>query len=137
MKNRWTPTVFAKLSGIGLLFFFMVLIVACGSTTNQVTPGAPDATVTINFGQFIGSPTSSLQKLYCGGWATNTTTPYSANGVVNVYGKFTQMDANNNPVGVPGASATATIKWPDGRVQSEQTTTTSDGLAVFVGQRRA
>lgn len=132
MKNRWTPTVFAKISGITLLFFFMVLIAACGSTTNQVTAGAPGATVTISFGQFIGSPTSALQKLYCGGWATNATTPYSTNGVVSVYGKFTQTDANNNPVGVGGASATATIKWPDGSVQSEQTTTTGDGLAVFV-----
>jgi hypothetical protein len=131
MKNSWSPALFAKLSGIGLLFLFMVVIVACGSTSNQATPGTPAATITISFGQFIGSPTSSLQKVYCGGWATNATTPYSANGVVNVYGKFTQTDQNNNPVGIGGATATATIVWPDQSTQTTTTTTTSDGLAVF------
>ena len=131
MNNRWSPTIIAKLSGIGLLFVFMVIIVACGGISNQVTPATPVATITISFGQFIGSPTPPLQGFYCGGWATDATTPYSANGVVNVFGKFVQTD-NNNPVGVEGATATATILWPDGtRDTLPSVQTTKDGLAIF------
>ena len=115
-----------------MLFVLSWVVLACGSTAENTVPGTPMATLTISFGQFSGSPTSALHKLYCGGWATEATTPYSPKGVVDVYGKFTQTDANENPVGVAGAAATATITWPDGSVQSEQTTTTSDGLAVFV-----
>jgi hypothetical protein len=130
-NNRWTPSIFAKLSGIGLLFLFMAVIVACGSTTNQTTTGSPQVTITISFGQFNGSPTPPLQGVYCGGWATDATPPYSANGAVNVYGKFTQTDKNDNPVGIGAATATATVLWPDGSTQSVTTTTTNDGLAVF------
>jgi hypothetical protein len=131
MKHTLTPTLLAKFSGVCLLFVFMVIIVACGSTSDQVTPGIPAATVTISFGQFIGSPTSALQKVYCGGWATDATTPYSATGVVNVYGKFTQTDSNGNPEGIYGATATAIIDWPDNTSTKIIQTTTSDGLAVF------
>lgn len=131
MNNRWTPSVFAKLSFIGLLFSFMLIIVACGGTTNQTTTGSPEATITISFGQFNGSPTPQLQGVYCGGWATDATLPYSTKGVVNVYGKFTQTDKNDNPVGIGAATATATILWPDGSAQTVTTTTSSDGLAVF------
>ncbi len=132
MKDRWSAALAAKFAGILLLFSFMALIVACGSSTaNQSSLNGPVVTITISFGQSGGSPTPTLKGDYCGGWATDTTLAYSTNGVVNVYGKFTQLDKNNNPVGVDGATATATILWPDTSTQTETQTTTADGLAVF------
>ena len=38
---------------------------------------------------------------------------------------------DGNPVGIGGATATATIQWPDGTSDTMATMTTSDGLAVF------
>ncbi|HEV2583799.1 MAG TPA: hypothetical protein VGT44_23290 [Ktedonobacteraceae bacterium] len=137
MKHTLTPSLLAKFSGICLLFGFMVIIVACGSTAGQVTPGVPAATVTISFGQVIGSPTSALKGVYCGGWATNATMPYSATGVVNVYGKFTQTGSDGNPTGIGGATATANISWPDNTSDTISVMTTSDGLAVFTVPMKA
>jgi len=108
----------------------MVFIVSCGSATSQNAPGTPVATITISFGQFSGSPTPDLNGFYCGGWATNTTPPYSMNGIEYIYGKFTQT-VQGNPVGVNHAAAVATILWPDGSTQVENATTGSDGIAVF------
>lgn len=131
MKHRFDPSIPAKLSGICLLFAFMAIIAACGSTSNQDTTGTPVPTITVSFGQVYGSPTAGLQPYYCGGWATDATMPYTKQGVVMVYGKFTQTDASGNPVGVDGATATATVLWPDGSSNTIAVTTTSDGLAVF------
>ncbi len=100
-----------KCSGVVLLMLSMVLIVSCGSDTSQNAPGTPVATITIRFGQFSGSPTPDLNGFYCGGWATNTTPPYSMNGIEYIY--------------------VATILWPDGSTQVENATTGSDGIAVF------
>jgi hypothetical protein len=121
---------YVKCSGIALLMLSMVLIVSCGSDTSQNAPGTPVATITIRFGQFSGSPTPDLNGLYCGGWATNTTPPYSMNGIEYIYGKFTQT-VQGNPVGVNNAAAVATILWPDGSTQVDNATTGSDGIAVF------
>jgi hypothetical protein len=131
LHGRWSPSLLAKFAGVLLLFAFMILIVACGSaSSNGNLSNGPVVTITISFGQ-NSSPTPALKSNYCGGWATNTTTAYTTNGVVSVYGKFTQLDKNDNPVGISGATATATILWPDGSTQTETQTTTSDGLAVF------
>jgi hypothetical protein len=119
-----------KFGGIFLLLLLTVIVVACGNATTQTVPGTPVATLTVVFGQFEASPTPGLSQYYCGGWATDTTPGYSPNSIVNVYGKFTQT-VNGNPVGVNGASAYATVLWPDGTSATEKTTTTSDGLAVF------
>src|SRR3989440_8584385 len=119
-----------KCSGVVLLMLSMVFIVSCGSDTSQNAPGTPVATITIRFGQFSGSPTPDLNGFYCGGWATNTTPPYSINGIEHIYGKFTQT-VQGNPVGVNNAAAVATILWPDGSTQVENATTGSDGIAVF------
>jgi hypothetical protein len=118
-------------SGISFLFFISILIVACSSNSNtQIDPGTPVATVTIKLGQGIGSPTPKLSNYYCGGWATDTSPPYSSTSTVSIYGKFTQI-VESNPIGVGGASATAIIQWPDGTTDTKSATTTSDGLAVF------
>src|SRR5579859_3372604 len=129
-KKRTTLFLLAKCAGILLFFGLAVIVVACGSDTSQVAPGTPVATLTIVFGQSNASPTPPLAPYYCGGWATDTTPAYSPNSIINVYGKFTQT-VEGNPVGVSGASAIATVIWPDGNTETEKTTTTSDGLAVF------
>jgi len=113
-----------------LFFLLTVIVVACSSDTTQALPGTPVATLTVVFGQFNASPTPALAPYYCGGWATDTTPAYSPNSVINVYGKYTQT-IEGNPVGVSGASAVATVFWPDGSTATEKTTTSSDGLAVF------
>lgn len=120
-----------KCSAISFLFFISILIVACSANgSSQVDPGTPVVTVTINLGQNIGSPTPTLSNYYCGGWATDTSPPFSSTSTVSIYGKFTQI-IDGNPVGVGNASATATIQWPDGTSDTMTATTTSDGLAVF------
>jgi len=129
--HRLSLPLLCKCGGIGFLFFLTWIVMACGGPTSQNGPGTPAATLTIVFGQARTSPVPSLLPYYCGGWATDATKPYAANGVVNVYGKFTQTDTNQNPVGVEGATATATILWPDQSTQTITATTTSDGLATF------
>ena len=129
-KKTTTLLLLAKCAGILAFFVIAVIVVACGSDTSQVAPGTPVATLTIVFGQSNASPTPTLAPYYCGGWATDTTPAYSPNSVINVYGKFTQT-VSGNPVGVNGASAIATVFWPDGNTETEKTTTASDGLAVF------
>jgi hypothetical protein len=116
--------------GIVFLFILMMVVMACGSDTGQYVPGTPVSTLTVVFGQFKASPTPPLSPFYCGGWATDTTPAYRPNSVINVYGKFTRTQ-NGNPVGVNGAVAVARVLWPDGSTQTQQTTTASDGLAVF------
>lgn len=120
-----------KCIAIFALFFINVLVVACSTNSpGHLNPGTPVVTVTINLGQNIGSPTPTLSTYSCGGWATDTSPVYSASSIISFYGKFTKNN-QGNPVGIGGASATATIYWPDGTVDTQTTTTTSDGLAVF------
>ncbi|HKV59567.1 MAG TPA: hypothetical protein VJO32_14835 [Ktedonobacteraceae bacterium] len=113
-----------------MLFLLTVVVVACSSTNAQIVPGTPVATLTVVFGQSNASPTPALAPYYCGGWATDTSPAYTPNSVVSVYGKYTHT-VDGNPVGVSGASAAATVLWPDGSSVTENTTTGSDGLAVF------
>jgi hypothetical protein len=120
-----------KCTAIFSLFSTSILIVACSTNgTGQLNLGTPAVTVTINLGQDIDSPTPTLSPYYCGGWATNTSPVFSSTGTVSIFGKFTQI-VDGNPVGIGGATATATIQWPDGTSDTMATTTTSDGLAVF------
>jgi hypothetical protein len=111
-----------------------MIVVACSGGSGQYVPVTPQATITIVFGQH--TPTPPLHSYYCGGWATDTTPGYNAKGQVVVYGKFTHTLAGN-PVGVGNASAVATVLWPDGTTETEQETTSSDGLAVFTVHLRS
>lgn len=130
-KTNALPNYLIKISGISFLFFMCIFIAACSSYgSSQIIPATPVVTVTIRIGQGLVSPTPTLSKYYCGGWATDTSPAYSATGIVNIFGKFTQS-VDGNPVGVGGASAIATIQWPDGNTDTQSATTTSDGLAVF------
>ena len=87
-------------------------------------------TVTIVLRDGDGSPTPALSAYTCGTWATNTTPVYSVNVVEGVYAKFVQ-NVDGNPLGVSGATAVATIWWPDGSRGSMTAMTSGDGLAVF------
>lgn len=130
VKQKRNLLLIAKAAAVLLFLFLTVGIVACGSGTGQNVPAAPAATVTISFNGNNGSPTPPLKDYYCGGWATDATTAFNVNGVVNVYGKLTHL-VDGNPVGVGNATAIATILWPDSTTQTMSATTTSDGLAVF------
>ena len=130
-KTNTLLNLIIKCSAISLLFLLSAITVACsGNGTSQVDPGTPIVTVTIKLGQDFGSPTPKLSNYYCGGWATDTSPAFSSKSIVSLYGKFTQI-VDNNPVGVGGASAIATIQWPDGTTDTKTATTTSDGLALF------
>lgn len=124
-----------KCSAISFLFFTSILIVACSANGgSQIDPGTPIVTVTIRLGQDITSHTPTLSNYYCGGWATDTSPPFSSTSTVSVFGKVTHtvtVDGNSNPEGVQDATAVAIIQWPDGTTDTMPATTTSDGLAVF------
>src|SRR6266852_2727438 len=131
-KKNNTLALYVKLSAILFLLCLSILVVACsGSDSSQQDPVTPVVTVTINLGQVIGSPTPPLKAYYCGGWATDTSPPFDPTSVVSVFGKFIQIVDGSNPEGVGGATAIATINWPDGTTDTMKVTTTSDGLAVF------
>jgi hypothetical protein len=134
-KKNTILALFIQCGAISFLLLLSILIVACsGNGSSQLDPGTPVVTVTINLGQVIGSPTPPLNDYYCGGWATDTSPPFSSTSTVSVFGKVTHtvtVDGNSNPEGVNGATATATIQWPDGTTETKSVPTTSDGLAVF------
>src|SRR6266516_7338291 len=130
-NNNTLITLLIKAGAISFLLLLSILIVACsGSGGSQVDPGTPIATVTMNLGQLIGSPTPPLKDYYCGGWATDTSPAFNPTSFVSVFGKFTHV-VDGNPEGVGGAQATANIQWLDGTSEPLTATTTSDGLAVF------
>src|SRR5262249_1694997 len=127
--NNTLHILLIKAGAILFLLLLSLLIVAC-SGSSQVDPGTPAATVTISLGQINSSPTPPLPPYSCGGWVTDTSPAYTPTSIVSVFGKFTQL-VKGNPEGVEGATATASIQWPDGTSNTLTETTTSDGLAVF------
>src|SRR5260370_9198948 len=113
-KTKNLINLILKWSAISFLFFISILIVACSSNgSSQLNPGTPVVTVTIKLGQDLGSPTPPLSPYYCGGWATDTSPPFTSTSSVSIFGKFTQT-VDGNPVGIGNAAAIATILWPDG-----------------------
>src|SRR6266566_8926572 len=130
-KKNTILTLFIQCGAITFLLLLSILVIACsGNGSSQLDPGTPVVTVTINLGQVIGSPTPPLQPYYCGAWATDTSPLFTPTSIVSVFGKYTHI-VDGNPEGVAGASATATIQWPDGTTDTLNAKTTSDGLAVF------
>ena len=115
-----------------LLFLLSGLLGACSSTASggATDPGNPQGIVTVHLGETHGSPTPPLPSYWCGAWATQTSPAYNAPATVGVYAKFVQT-VNQNPVGVGGATAGATVHWADGTNSTQTVTTSSDGLAVF------
>ena len=128
-QNNTSLFFLIKSGAVALFFILSILVASCGSSA-QVTPGNPVVTVTVNLGGISGSPTPQFPKYACGGWATNTSPPFSLSSKVDVYAKFTHT-VDGNPVGVAGANGTAIVLWPDGTTDTLTATTGTDGLAVF------
>ncbi len=124
-----------KCGALVLLFTLCLLVVACGSTANnnQVDLDNPVVTVTVGLNRSDSSPTPSLPDYLCGAWVTDTSPAFSpdqSGQPISVFAKFVHT-VDENPVGVDGATATATILWPDQSTGTATAKTTPDGLAVF------
>ncbi|GAC1432332.1 MAG: hypothetical protein PVS3B3_12440 [Ktedonobacteraceae bacterium] len=115
-------------------------MVACGTgaTASTTNPGDPAVTVTIDLNGSNGSPTPTMPEYWCGAWATQSSPPFGTS-TVGVYAKFVHNVKTNpndpnevgNPQGIEGASAVATVIWPDGTQAQVSGTTGVDGLASF------
>jgi hypothetical protein len=130
LKKNTSLFFLIKCGAIALFFILSILVVSCGSSSPQGNSTDPVVTVTIHLGQISGSPTPRFPDYACGGWATNTSPPFSLSSKVDVYAKFTHT-VQGNPVGVADASGTAIVLWPDGTTDTLSATTGTDGLAVF------
>ncbi len=138
-QKKLFPLLFSLKFGATLsLFALSILIVACGSSSSTATTNNPQSSGTINMNSSNASPTLTLPPYSCGAWATQTSPPYGTS-VVGVYAKFVQNVKSNpndpndvgNPQGIAGASAIATVLWPDGTQAQVASTTGTDGLAAF------
>lgn len=124
-------SLYLKFGAVCLLLSLSVLVIACGAgdTTTKANPNGPQVTVTINFNNNLSS-VGTVSPYLCGAWVTNSTPGLNAGSKIPVYARFIHNE-NGNPVGVSGASASASVEWADGGRDSQGATTTSDGLAVF------
>ncbi len=122
---------YLKCGAAFLLLSLSALVIACGSgnTTPAANSSGPQVTVTIKFNNNL-SPLGTMAPYLCGAWVTNSTPALNAGSKIPVYARFIH-NVNGNPVGVNGASATASVIWANGGRESQSTRTTSDGLAVF------
>jgi len=127
-------SLYLKYGAIFLLLLMSFIVVAC-STADSNTPttnlAAPPVTVTIQFNNsdLTGLPTQA--PYLCGAWITNTSPGFIPGSTIPVYAKFVHL-VNENPEGVAGATAQATLYLANGAVTALGTTTTaSDGLAIF------
>ena len=140
--TQWKPLFLLPFSlkfwSIISLFVLSVLVVACGNASSNANPGNPPVTVTIDLNSNNISPTPALPAYQCGAWATQSTPPLGT-AAVAVYAKFVQNVKTNpndpndvgNPQGVVGATAIATVLWPDGAQAQLAGTTGTDGLVAF------
>ena len=126
---------YLKCGAVALLFLLCALIAACSdSSDSQINSGNPLANGTIDLNGSNSSPTPPMPPYLCGAWVTNTSPAFSPDRPISVFAKFVQTNTPQdpgNPVGVDGATGTATIQWPDGSTDMVTAKTTSDGLAVF------
>jgi hypothetical protein len=140
-STRQRQTVFSfsfslKCGAIALLFLLCALIAACSSdgSDSQSNPSNPLITGTIDLNGANSSPTPPMPPYLCGAWVTNNSPAFSPHRPISIFAKFVQTNTPQdpgNPVGVDGATGTATIQWPDGSTETVTAKTTSDGLAVF------
>jgi hypothetical protein len=126
---------YLKCGAVALLFLLCALIAACSDNSDsQINSGNPLANGTIDLNGSNSSPTPPMPPYLCGAWVTNTSPAFSPDRPISVFAKFVQTNTPQdpgNPVGVDGATGTATIQWPDGSTEMVTAKTTSDGLAVF------
>ncbi|GAC1400289.1 MAG: hypothetical protein NVSMB49_12240 [Ktedonobacteraceae bacterium] len=135
-KNLFFLRSSLKAGAVLVLFALSILVVACGSGPGSLAnPGDPVVTATINLNGSNSSPTPTLPDYWCGAWATQSSPPFGTS-IVGVYAKYVHNVKTNpndvgNPEGVEGASAIATVIWPDGTQAQVSGTTGADGLASF------
>jgi len=138
-KNLLSLPFSFKFWSILSLLLVSMLVVACGTnSSNMANSGNPAVTATINLNSNTISPTPALPQYSCGAWATQSTPPFGT-AAVAVYAKFVQMVKTNpndpndvgNPQGIGGATAIATVLWPDGTQAQLAGTTGTDGLVAF------
>lgn len=126
---------YLKCGAVALLFLLCALIAACSDNSDsQINSVNPLANGTIDLNGSNSSPTPPMPPYLCGAWVTNTSPAFSPDRPISVFAKFVQTNTPQdpgNPVGVDGATGTATIQWPDGSTEMVTAKTTSDGLAVF------
>lgn len=122
---------YLKCGAVFLLLSLSILVIACGTsnTTTTANSSGPQVTVTINFNNNLSS-LGTVAPYLCGAWVTNSTPAFNAGNKIPVYARFIH-NVNGNPVGINGASASASVEWADGGRDSQSATTTGDGLAVF------
>jgi hypothetical protein len=137
-KTLYSLPLSLKFWSVLSLFVLGVLVVACGNATSNANPGDPPVTVTIDLNNNTISPTPPVPAYQCGAWATQSTPPMGT-AAVAVYAKFVQNVKTNpndasdvgNPQGVAGATAIATVLWPDGAQSQLSGITGADGLVAF------
>ncbi len=122
---------YLKCGAVFLLLSLSILVIACGTsnTTTTANSSGPQVTVTIKFNNDLSS-LGTVAPYLCGAWVTNSTPAFNAGNKIPVYARFVH-NVNGNPVGINGASASASVAWADGGRDSQSATTTGDGLAVF------
>lgn len=105
MKNFYRFAISSTLLGL------LLVLAACGSTTNQLKP---QETVTVNQSfQTQLSPMPTIPPYRCGSWASNNAP--GAYSTITLYAKLTK-----NIVGVPGATARAVVHFQSGEVTLDQ-----------------
>jgi hypothetical protein len=135
LRTSFSSAFYLKCGALALLFLLFGLVAACGSGSNdQANSSNPLANGAVDINGSNSSPTPPLSPYLCGAWVTNTSPAFSPDRPISVFAKYVQTNAPQNPgnpVGVDGATATATIQWPDGSSESVTAKTTADGLAVI------
>lgn len=133
IKQKKIDVYIPKFGTAGLILLLSILVVACGNQAGQTqvsAAGIPAPTVTFVPNQGDGTPTPGIPDYLCGAWAVDTSPNIDAGKPESIYAKFVHT-VDSNPTGVAGATATATVSWPDGTVSTAIAQTTADGLAVF------
>ena len=139
-KNVFSHLFLLKVGATLSLLLVSILIVACGTgaSASTVNPGDPPVTITIDLNGSKSSPTPTLPEYSCGAWATQSSPPFGTT-TVGVYAKFVHNVKTNpndpndvgTPQGVEGATAVATVIWPNGTQAEITGTTGTDGLVSF------
>ena len=131
MKKRAYRNSLSVVTPILLLLLGILLSACGGGTQTAAVSSTPTAVPTIQMQDPNPTPIPTLPPYTCGAWTTTPSLDSNKVSQVGIYAKFTKL-VNGNPQGVAGATATATLQWPDSGPDVRTVATTADGLAVFI-----